>query len=580
LRAAQTPTTATLKPDFANAKDWDTTQNVFIEGDNLEVLKILQRHYHNKIKLIYIDPPYNTGKDFVYPDNYVEGLQTYLEWTRQVNEEGKKVSSNSESEGRYHSNWLNMMYPRLKLARNLLTDDGVIFISIDDHEQENLKRLTSEVFGESNFIGTLIWDTNHSAQSGVFKVYHQYVHVYARSKGQIFAPEIGDGERFEAGAQKRPSVRHSVSEFTFPAGTRWEVPDNTEFTDEWGEVERTILKQGRMIACNGVLVEPVILAAAWTQRGQMQQYFYGDRNSLVDSRGQKIVEFYFSSSGKIKIVKERGVITPSTVRHEYGSQNTISTTLAELFEKGASPLDSPKPPAMIEEFASWFSTGNDIILDFFAGSATTAHAVMKLNAEDGGTRRFIMVQLPEPMPEDSEARRAGFETIADISRKRIELAGEKIKADNPTAAQELDTGFRAYKLADTNFAKWRVTSEITPDELEQHLLDLRDSAADEATADDLLTEILLKMGFPLTAKITATEIAELEVRWVGTDKGERLVLAYLDRHIKPTLEQLRGLVAAEPPCLVILEDAFHGDDELKANLAQLCKSRNIELWTA
>src|SRR5690606_38206235 len=333
-----------------------------------------------------IDPPYNTGKDFVYPDNFTEGLETYLEWTRQVNEEGKKVSTNSETEGRYHSNWLNMMYPRLKLARNLLTDDGVIFISIDDHEQENLKRLAIEVFGESNFIGTLIWDTNHSAQSGVFKVYHQYIHVFARNKSHVFAPEIGDGERFEAGAQKRPSARHSVSDFTFPAGTRWDAPENTELTGKWGGAERTTLKKGRMIVRNGVLTEPVTLAAAWTQKGQMQQYFYGDRESLMDSRGQKISEFYFSSSGKIKIVKERGVITPSTVRREYGSQNSISTALAELFGMDASPLDSPKPPAMIQEFSSWFSKDDDIILDFFAGSATSAHAVMQLNAEDGHNR--------------------------------------------------------------------------------------------------------------------------------------------------------------------------------------------------
>ena len=568
LRAAQAPTSATLKPDVANSKHWDTTQNVFIEGDNLEVLKILQRHYHNKIKLIYIDPPYNTGKDFVYPDNFTEGLDTYLAWTRQVNEEGKKVSTNSETEGRYHSNWLNMMYPRLKLARNLLTDDGVIFISIDDHEQENLKRLAIEVFGESNFIGTLIWDTNHSAQSGVFKVYHQYIHVFARNKNQIFAPEIGDGTRFEAGAQKRPSARHSVSDFTFPAGTRWDAPDDTELTDEWGGAERTTLKQGRMIARNGVLTEPVTLAAAWTQKGQMQQYFHGDRESLMDSRGQKISEFYFSSSGKIKIVKERGVVTPSTVRREYGSQNSISTALAELFGMGASPLDSPKPPAMIQEFGSWFSTGDDIVLDFFAGSATTAHAVMQLNAEDGHNRRFIVVQLPEPTPEDSEARKAGFATIADISRKRIELAGEKIGKG--------DTGFRAYKLTDTNFAKWRVTSDVTPTQLEQHLLDLRDSADDDASPDDLLTELLLKLGLSLTETIASKTIAGLDVREVGDNR----VLAYVDEHAKPTLEQLRALVDAAPGKLIVLEDAFHGDDQLKTNLAQYAKTRGIELRTA
>ena len=205
---------------------------------------------------------------------------------------------------------------------------------------------------------------------------------------------------------------------------------------------------------------------------------------------------------------------------------------------------------------------------------------MQLNAEDGGNRRFIMVQLPEPTPEDSEARKAGFKTIADISRKRIELAGDKIKTESPLTTQDLDTGFRAYKLADTNFAKWRVTSDINVDKLQQRLLDLRDSADDNATADDLLTEILLKIGFSLTAKITQKEIAGLAVREVGTTSDDNLVLAYLNEHVKPTLEQLRALVATEPVRLIVLEDAFHGDDELKTNLAQLCKSRGIELWTA
>ena len=574
LRAAQEPTTATLRPDRANSKDWDDTQNVFIEGDNLEVLKVLQKHYHGKIRIIYIDPPYNTGKDFVYPDNYKEGLDTYLEWTKQVNEEGKRVSTNSEAEGRYHSNWLNMMYPRLKLARNLLAEDGIIFISIDDHEQENLKRLANEIFGESNYVGTLIWDTNHSAQAGVFKVYHQYVHVYARNARQISVPEIGDGERFEAGAQKRPSGRHAISEFTFPAGTRWDAPDGTELTGDWGGVERTTLRKGRMRAESQALTEDVTLAAAWTQKGQMQQFFYGDRDSLLDSRGQKIVDFYFSSSGKIKIVKERGVVTPSTVRRDFGSQNSISTALANLFGLDSSPFDSPKPVKMIADFVSWFSNGDDIVLDFFGGSGTTAHGVMQRNAEDGGSRRFIIVQLPEPTDEESPAWKAGFRTIADLSRRRIELAGDALVAE--TGCQSLDSGFRSYALADTNFSKWRIDSHIDSGALEQRLLDLRDSADDDATPDAMLTELLLKQGYSLTETSTEVDVDGLILRSVGGG----LLLAYLDESIKPTLAQLRKVIELEPARIVMLEDAFQGDDELKTNLAQLTKSKGIELWTA
>lgn len=579
-RVAQEPTTATLRPDKADSKDWDTTRNVFIEGDNLEVLKILQKHYHGKIKMIYIDPPYNTGKDFVYPDNYKEGIATYLEFTSQVDEGGKKLSTNSESEGRYHSNWLNMMYPRLKLARNLLKDDGLILISIDDHEQENLKRLMVEVFGENNHVATLVWDTNHSAQAGIFKTYHQYIHVFARRASLVSAPCIGDGEKFEAGAQKRESRRHPVSNFTFPAGTRWDAADGTELTDEWGGAEHTTLVKGRMRCEHGFLAEDVTLAAAWTQKGQMKQFFYGDRDSLVDSRDQPIVDFYFNPSGKIKIVKERGVITPSSVRREYGSQNSISNALAELFKLDASPLDSPKPPEMMREFAEWFTGGGDIVLDFFAGSASTAHGVIEQNARDGASRKFVLVQLPEPTPKESVARNAGFQTISELARKRIDLVGQKIineYADQfGSRKTSLDVGYRTYRLADTSFSKWCTSSDTDASALTQHLLELRDSAEDEATPDSLLIELLLKGGYSLTERITDEKIAGLSLHSIGGG----LVLAYLNEHKKPTLDQLRAVAASKPEKFIILEDAFHGDDELKTNLAQTCKAVNVELWTA
>lgn len=585
MRAAQTPTTATLKPDKENSKDWDTTKNVFIEGDNLEVLKVLQKHYHGKIKMIYIDPPYNTGSDFVYPDNFKEGLDTYLEWSKQANEDGKKLSSNSEADGRYHSNWLSMMYPRLKLARNLLTDDGVILISIDDHEQQRLRDLADEVFGQSNFLATLIWDTNHSAQSGVFKVYHQYVHVYARNSVKVSPPRIGNGDEFEAGAQKRPSARHTVSEFTFPAGTRWDAEDGAELSGKWGGSENTSLVEGRMRCIGGKLSEDVTLAAAWTQKSQMQQFFHGDRESLYDSRGQKITNFYFTSTGKIKIVKKRGVVTPSTVRREYGSQNSISNNLAKLFEADSSPLDSPKPVNMIEEFAEWFTGGEDIILDFFAGSGTTGHGVLQRNLKDGAKRRYILVQLPEPTAEGSTSRKLGLETIADIARRRLILADEVLRKEEGSSSVDFNAGFRSYKLTDTNFAKWRTESNTDATKLEQHLLDLRQSADDNATPDDLLTEILIKQGHSLVEQIRDREIDGLAYKAVvrvDDEDGEEdtLVLAYLDEHAKPTLAQLRAAIDSKPVQFIILEDAFQGDDELKTNLAQMCKTNDIELWTA
>ena len=516
LRAAQAPTTATLKPDLANSKDWDTTKNVFIEGDNLEVLKILQRHYHNKVKLIYIDPPYNTGKDFVYPDNYAEGLQTYLEWTKQVNEEGRKVSSNPETAGRYHSNWLNMMYPRLKLARNLLADDGAIFVSIDFNEAEHLKKMMDEIFGESNFQRAIVWRigwlSGYKTLAENFIRNHDSILFYSKNQNHLeFIKKYIENVNFKPIVKREPKLAEKLSSFGLNDGQQ---RDLLNFINHENRPERYPIED------------------TWNSSE------YDDLNSIA------IVSF----SGE-KISKLLGV------DEEFKGQKSVM---------------------MLKRVLQSTTKNDDIVLDFFAGTSSTAHAVMQLNAEDGGTRKFIMVQLPEPTPPDSEARKAGFATIADISRKRIVLAGEKINADTGLMAQNLDIGFRAYKLTDTNFAKWRVTSEVTSTRLEQHLLDLRDSAADDASADDLLTELLLKLGHSLTETIAAHTIADLSVHKVGDNR----VLAYVDEHIKPTLEQLRALVDADPDKLVVLEDAFHGDDELKTNLVQYAKTRSVELWTA
>ncbi|MDR1887972.1 MAG: site-specific DNA-methyltransferase, partial [Zoogloeaceae bacterium] len=552
LAAAQAPTTATLKPDRAHSRDWDTTQNVFIEGDNLEVLKILQKHYHNKIKLIYIDPPYNTGKDFVYPDNYKEGLETYLEWTRQVNEEGRKVSSNSETEGRYHSNWLNMMYPRLKLARNLLTDDGVIFISIDDNEQDNLKKLCNEVFGEGKFVGTFVWKRRTSSAMDQSKASTDHEYVLAYHKGKFSA------------------LRGLDKDYA-----NYSNPDNDP-RGIWTTGDLTVGMNGDMRPNQFYdLVDPDTGNVFKANYNRVWSYARDSMQKLLDER-RVIFPRDTSKRPMLKrFANELGSNTnPFSTWMEEVGLNTEGTRIANLLFGNTSVFNYAKPLSLTRSLIHQIAGNSDIILDFFAGSGTTAHAVMQLNAEDNGNRRFIMVQLPEPTPEDSEARKAGFKTIADISRKRIELAGEKIKAD--LMGSGVDTGFRAYKLADTNFTKWRVTSDIEADKLAQRLLDLRDSADDNATADELLTEILLKIGFSLTAKITAREIAGLAVKQVG----DNLVLAYLNEHVKPTLEQLRALAATEPMRLIVLEDAFHGDDELKTNLAQLCKRQDIELWTA
>lgn len=568
LRAAQEPTTATLRPDFRNSKDWEGTQNIFVEGDNLEVLKILQKHYHAKIKLIYIDPPYNTGKDFVYPDNYKEGLDTYLEWTRQVNEEGKKVSTNAETEGRYHSNWLNMMYPRLKLARNLLTDDGTIFVSISDHEVDNLRKLLNEVFGESNYIGQIAVSkgTTTGQDANDIGSSIDFLLVYARSKAHYVPNGLplseDDMSRFN---QEDERGRYSTLQFRKTGSNdRREDRPNLYYP---------------LVAPDGTEVFPIGpggYESRW--RTAREQYDAWVSEDMVEWKKDPNGNF----KAYIKYYLEGRTKQVSNYWDDIEGNKKASLTVKEIL--GGKVFDNPKPVGLIKKILHIATERDSIVLDFFSGSATTAHAVMQLNSEDGGARRHIQVQLPEPTPEDSAARKAGFRTIAAVSRKRIDVAGERIAAaaggQLQGASGSLDVGFRAYSLSDSNFSKWRTSSDVDEDALQQRFLELRESSsADDATADDLLTEILLKQGYSLTEKITAVEVAGLQLRSILQSDGDVAVLAYLDEHVKPTLDQLRMIVDADPQRIIVLEDAFQGDDELKTNLVQLVKSKGIEIWT-
>jgi adenine-specific DNA-methyltransferase len=558
LRAAQEPTTATLKPDFENSKDWDTTQNVFIEGDNLEVLKILQKHYHAKVKLIYIDPPYNTGKDFVYPDNYREGLDTYLEWTRQVNEEGKKVTTNAETEGRYHSNWLNMMYPRLKLARNLLTDDGVIFISIDDNEVANLRRLCDEVFGESNFQADVSWQKRYTRSNNTrdFTTVVEHILVYSRSdRFQVnLLPRTDEADGRYANPDKDPRGPWKGASFLNPATPQQRPnlcypitnPNTGQTTDPTTNAWRRSKDEFVRLRDEGLL------------------YWGADGRSPVPS-----IKMFLSEA--------RGLTPINFWEHTYaGNTDDGTRDMTSLF--GAKVFDNPKPVQLMIRVLEHGTSADSLVLDFFAGSGSMAEAVMRVNAQDSGTRRYLAVQLPEPTPGDSIASQEGFATISAIARRRINLAGNAVTEQ--LGGQSVDVGFRAYTLGDTNFSKWRLSSDVEEAALQQHLLSLRDSATDDATADELLTEILLKQGYSLTEAVSPAEVGGLDVRLVRDRDGDVAVLAYLNEHVKPTLKQLRALVDEAPTRIIVLEDAFQGDDELKTNLAQLAKSKGIEFWTA
>jgi adenine-specific DNA-methyltransferase len=596
LRAAQEPTTATLKPDFENSKDWDTTQNVFIEGDNLEVLKILQKHYHAKIKLIYIDPPYNTGKDFVYPDNYKEGLDTYLEWTRQVNEEGKKVTTNAETEGRYHSNWLNMMYPRLKLARNLLTDDGAIFISIDDSEMENLKRIAHEVFGENNFVGVMVWAAGRKNDSKLISASHEYILVYARNSARLIA-DVGSWRTRKEGLddiyatyaklRKIHGTDHSAVEKGLRAWYRQLSEDEPAKRH----------KHYSAVDARGVYFPSDLSKNSPTSRSKYDVFHPVTGKAVsMPTHGWRYAPEQMQqllAEDRIRFGPDEST-RPTYKRYLTDAEDEIPYSVFYVDSRGASGrlnrllggavFENPKDENVLQKIIEFASSDNDIVLDFFAGSGSTAHAVMLQNVKDGGRRRFVQVQLPEPTPDGSVARKMGFMSISEISRRRIALAGSQIlntaqdKLD--LREQPLDIGFRAYTLADSNFSKWRLSSDVEEDALQQHLLSLRDSATDEATADDLLTEILLKQGYSLTETISPAEVGGLDVRLVHDRDGDVAVLAYLNEHVKPTLEQLRALVDESPTRIIVLEDAFQGDDELKTNLAQLARAKGIELWTA
>ena len=559
MRAAQDSTTATLKPAKNLSKDWDTTQNIFIEGDNLEVLKVLQKQYHNAIKMIYIDPPYNTGKDFVYPDNFQEGLQNYLEFSKQVDEGNKKISTNTETAGRYHSNWLNMMYPRLKLARNLLTDDGVIFISIDENEQSNLKRICDEIYGESNFIGSIAWRrSNSQANIGVFATVKDDILIYARNISSLKFGRLPLSEKAKKEYQytdsrgkyaRTPLVHLARGKHQFDVA----LPNGQSMSGPW----MVTLEEFERLRVNDLL--------HWPENGgnPMKKVYLADQLE----KGQIANDFWDSSYGN----------------------NKLATEEVKVLFGGITYFDFPKPVLFLKNLINLGSVkADDIILDFFSGSGTTAHAVMQLNAEDGGNRKHIQVQLPEPTDEKSEAYKAGYRKISDIARERINRAGEKIKADFADKLAERDTpldiGYRTYQLSDTNFRKWQSSATNDLGELQARLDLMRESADDNASEEDLLVEVMLKMGLPLTSRTTSRDVAGLTVHQVIHDTDDEAAdvqpVFYLNEHIKPTLEQLRAIVTELTPSkFVILDDAFQGDNELKTNLVQTCKSYDVELWT-
>jgi len=558
LLTANAPIARTLRPCREESVDFDTTKNLFIEGDNLEALKLLQETYLGKVKMIYIDPPYNTGNDFIYEDDFAENAEEFLKRSNQKDEEGNRLVTNTEANGRFHSDWGTFIYQRVKLSKNLLTDDGVIFISIDDNEIHNLRKICDEIFGERNFVCTLIWNKQHSQQQGLFKRYHEYVLLYAKNLAGHSNISGGDGF-IEAGALKKVSRANPASEFEFPTGVRFDALDGTELTGTFGDSEKVTVVKGKLIARNNKTVEPVTLSAGWTQKNQMADYFSG--KEVIDSKGQRVLEFYFNSTGKLKCRKERSKITPPTMLPLYGMVSEQTAYLTSIF--GVAIFDNPKPVAMIKDFCSWFLQDDDLALDFFSGSGTTSEAVMLLNAQDGGNRRFIMVQLPEPCDEKSEAFKAGYKTIAEISKERIRRAGKKILEGECHEGWNKDTGFRVLKVDSSNMAD----VYYTPDAIEQGQLKIfTDNIKPDRKPEDLLFQVLLDWGVDLSLPIRKETIQGKTVFFVNQPPYD--LVACFDTGVN---EDLVKELARFEPLRVVFRDTGFVSDAVKINVEQIFK---------
>ena len=506
-REANKPSTATLLPDKESSKEWDTTQNVFIEGDNLEVLKLLQKGYANKIKMIYIDPPYNTGKDFVYKDNYSDNLNNYLAITGQLGEDGKRISTNSESNGRYHSNWLNMMYPRLKLARNLLKEDGVIFISIDEKEFSNLQKLVSELFGEENYLGEIVWETATDNNASQVSMEHEYILCYSKLKTQQ--------DKWQIKSNKADFIIQKYNEFRKVESSITSIQEKLR---RWINAQ----KKTNELDLSGISHYSYVDEKGVYYPGNPNNTKPGGYNYEVlhpitklpvkkPSNGWRFPETTFwkaNESGDVEWgenentipkIKKRIDTATELLKSYYYEDNRVSTNFLSALFDNKKIFENPKSSKLISRIAQFVTKENDIILDFFAGSGTTADAVMQLNAEDGGERKFICVQLPEPTDEKSEAYKAGYKTISEITKERIRRAGEKIKAELKEdlftdQGKTLDIGFKAFKLDSSNIRAW----DGNPEALEENLFTAENNIKENRTEEDVLYEILLKYGLDLT----------------------------------------------------------------------------------
>ena len=541
IAEANKPIRKTLRPCKEESVNWDTTENLYIEGDNLEVLKLLQESYLNKVKMIYIDPPYNTGNDFIYRDEFVMSKQEYTEGIGQFDEDGSRLFRNTDSNGRFHSDWCSMIYSRLMLARNLLSEDGVIFISIDDNEQENLKKICDEVFGGNNFVAQVIWERAFAPVNLMkhFSFSHDYILCYANNIDSAICKGIPRSEETDS---------------------RYANPDN----DPRGVWSSSDISVGPAIEAN---IYPITTPSGRVVEPPAGRSWRLSKNAFLERLRDNRIWFGADGNGVPRIkrfltdLRKTGV-TPMTIWKytEVGHSQDATKALAKIFD-GKKYFDYPKPVELIKRCISLYTNPDDIILDFFSGSATTAHAVMQLNAEDGGYRKFIMVQLPEETDKNSEAYKAGYKNICVIGKERIRRAGAKIREESPLTTQELDTGFRVFKLDDTNMED----VYYTPAETDQTLLaDLENNIKPDRTDLDLLFGCLLDWGLPLSMPYKSEQIESVTVHTYND--GD--LIACFDKSIP---ESVIKTIAKRKPLRAVFRDDSFTDSPSKINVGEIFK---------
>jgi len=567
LKLAQKRSTGTLRPCPEESVNWDSTQNLYIEGDNLEVLKLLQTAYYRRVKMIYIDPPYNTGNDFVYADDFADPMARYKEVTQQT------TKSNPETMGRFHTNWLNMMYPRLRLAANLLRDDGVIFISIDDNEVDNLKKLCNEVFGEENFVAQFIWERAFAPKNDAKYVSnsHDYVLMYAKALESFTIGQLSRSEETE---------------------NRYKNPDNDP-RGKWTSGDLSVKTYNansdyEIITPSGRKVKPPH-GACWRVSKQRFDELVADNRIWFGENGDNVPRL----KRFLSEIKE-GIVPTSILFHkDVGHSQEGRQELKRLFDdKGY--FDGPKPVRLLRHLMTIANTDEDaILLDFFSGSATTAHAVMQLNAEDSGNRRFILVQLPEVCDEKSDAHKAGFQNICEIGKERIRRAGAKLVQEQAEKAKttmdgqitiddnsefripnyELDVGFRVFKLDTSNLETWDGTPIVN--EQIQILYDRMNSMVQRVKSDrtdlDMVFEVMLKLGVPLTYSVNQIAINSKTAYTVGDDC---LLLICLAADVSP--EDVEAMAEYAPAKVITSRDSFANDTAM-ANAYYILRDKGIEL---